>query len=404
MNGVAIVLVTRPGAASRRVAGMTVLARVVRTAASTAREVVVTGRDPAVMSALGDGCGARFEPFEQLSASLSDVDAPATLWLGHHVYDRRVAAALQEHAPAPGADDTSVGQALLLTRTGAAALVVGAVDPEVALSAAVAASPQLRQPLPSEVASVDVSSEAGVSAATAALWQSCRKPIDGYVSRHLNRHISLAISRRIVDTSITPNHVSAFCIALGVLSGVLAAQGGYACLVAGAALFKLNSIIDGVDGELARVRWAYSKLGEFLDSVGDNVANFSFFGGVAWASLHAGENGLATAGFVGLSLWAVYLVFLYTRLSGSGRGDVMLVRTSLDGMQSPLVRGLLSLGRKLLRRDSFVMVSFMAAVLGYAPYLSLMILAGGSTVFAYTLLHFAARWLRPVGAVEVDSR
>jgi hypothetical protein len=152
------------------------------------------------------------------------------------------------------------------------------------------------------------------------------------------------------------------------------------------------------------VRWAYSKLGELLDSVGDNVANFSFFGGVAAASLGAGQHGLASAGFVGLSLWAVYLVFLYTRLSGSGRGDVMLVRTSLDGMRSPFVHGLLALGRKLLRRDTFVMVSFTAAVLGYAPYLSLMILAGGSTVFAFAALHFAARWLRPVGALEVDSR
>lgn len=402
MSGRAIVLVTRPEAASRRVAGMSLLERVLRTAASTGSEVVVTGRDPGVLPTLGNGSGVCFVAPDRLAATLSEDDRPATLWLGHHVYDRRVAALLQEHAA--GRSSASLGHALLHTRSDVAAAVIAAADPEAALSAAVAAAPQLAQPLALDVPSIDASSDAGAADATAALWQSCRKPIDGYVSRHLNRYISLAISRRIVDTPITPNHVSAFCIALGVLSGVLAAQGGYAYLVAGATLFKLNSIIDGVDGELARVRWAYSKLGEFLDSVGDNVANFSFFGGVAAASWGAGQTGLATAGFVGLSLWAVYLVFLYTRLSGSGRGDVMLVRTSLDDMRSPLVRGLVALGRKLLRRDSFVMVSFMAAVLGYAPYLSLMILAGGSTVFAYTMLHFAARWLRPVGALEVDSR
>jgi phosphatidylglycerophosphate synthase len=396
------VLLTRPEAASRRVAGMSLLERVLRTASSTGSEVIVTGRDPGPLSALGAGMSARFEAPARLLATLCEDDAPATLWLAHHAYDRRVAATLQEQAASR--DTAGMGTALLLARNDVAAAVIGAEDPEAALHAAVAAATQLPRLLPPAAASIDASSDAGASTAAAALWQSCRKPVDGYVSRHLNRHISLAISRRIVDTPITPNHVSALCIALGVLSGVLAAQGGYAYLVAGATLFKLNSILDGVDGELARVRWAYSKLGEFLDSVGDNVANFSFFGGVAVASLGAGQHGLATAGFVGLSLWAVYLVFLYTRLSGSGRGDVMLVRTSLDGMRSPLVHGLLALGRKVLRRDSFVMVSFTAAALGYAPYLSLMILAGGSTVFALAVLHFAARWLRPVGALEVDSR
>lgn len=353
---------------------MSLLERVVRTAGATGSEVIVTGRDPGALSVLRDGVVARFAAPDALAALLAEDDRAVTLWLGHHVYDRGAAAVMQEHPAA------------------VAASVVGAADPEDVLA--------LAPGLPS----IDASSDAGAAAATDALWRSCRKPIDGYVSRHLNRYISLAISRRIVDSPITPNHVSALCIALGILSGVLAAQGGYAYLAAGAALFKLNSILDGVDGELARVRWAYSKLGELLDSAGDNVANFSFFGGVAVASLRAGETGLATAGFTGLSLWAVYLAFLYSRLSGTGRGDVMLVRTSLDTMRSPLVHALLALGRKLLRRDSFVMASFMAAVLGYAPYLSLMILAGGSTVFAYTALHFAARWLRPVGALEVDSR
>jgi phosphatidylglycerophosphate synthase len=253
-------------------------------------------------------------------------------------------------------------------------------------------------------AGIDASQDAGARAAEEALWQSCRKPVDGYVARHLNRYISLAISRRVVDTSITPNQVSALCIALGISSGVLAAQGGYAYLLAGATLFKLNSILDGVDGELARVRWAYSKMGELLDSAGDNLANFSFFGGVTIAALRAGQHELATAGLTGLSLWALYLVFLYSRLSGTGRGDVMQVRTSLDGMRSPLVHALLALGRKVLRRDSFVMASFLAAVFGCAPYLLLMILVGGGTVFAYAALHFAARWLRPTQALEVDSR
>jgi phosphatidylglycerophosphate synthase len=398
MSTLAIVLVTRPEAALRRIAGMSLLERVVRTAA-TGGDVIVTGDDPAVMAALGAGVAARFEPTGRLASTLADHDGATTLWLAHHVYDRRAAAALHEHGAHHGA--AGMSPALLVARPTVAAAVITAADPETALCRTVAAAPQLAE---SQKSSIDAASDAGASAAAEALWQSCRKPIDGYVSRHLNRHISLAISRRIVDTPITPNQVSVLCIALGVLSGVLAAQGGYAYLLAGATLFQLNSILDGVDGELARVRWAYSNVGELLDSVGDNVANFSFFGGVAVAALHAGQRELATAGLLGLAMWALYLLFLYTRLSGSGRGDVMQVRTSLDSMGSPLVHALLTLGRKVLRRDSFVMVSFVAAVLGYAPYLLLMTLAGGGTVFALAALHFVGRWLRQPETLEVDSQ
>jgi phosphatidylglycerophosphate synthase len=38
-------------------------------------------------------------------------------------------------------------------------------------------------------------------------------------------------------------------------------------------LFQLNSIIDGVDGELARMRLEASVLGEWLDTVGDGLCN-----------------------------------------------------------------------------------------------------------------------------------
>src|SRR5690606_32747233 len=50
-----------------------------------------------------------------------------------------------------------------------------------------------------------------------ALWERCRKVVDGFVSRNLNRHISLFISRRIATSPITPNHVSSFTLVLGLV-------------------------------------------------------------------------------------------------------------------------------------------------------------------------------------------
>jgi phosphatidylglycerophosphate synthase len=403
MKNRAIVLVTQPSDARRRVAGMSLLERVVRTASADGSEVIVTGHDAGVLSALSPNVQVHFGSPETLAASLASVDGPVTLWLAHHVYDRRAGSLLRQYAVQ--LETASLGSAaLLLTRARVASGVLSAPDQEAALLAAVAGAPHLQISEPAAAISVDASSDAGASAATEALWQSCRKPIDGYVSRHLNRYISLAISRRIVDTAITPNHVSVLCIVLGVIAGVIAAHGGYVYLLAGATLFQLNSILDGVDGELARVRWAHSKVGELLDSAGDNVANFSYFGGVTVAAYRMGQTNLATVGAVALTLWALYLVFLYSRLSGSGSGDVMTVRTSLEKLPLPIVHVLIALGRKVLRRDMFVMVSFLAAVLGYAPNMLVIVLVGASIVFAYAVLHFAARLVKPVETLKVDSQ
>ena len=82
---------------------------------------------------------------------------------------------------------------------------------------------------------IPVGDAASARLAADKLWAACRKPVDGLVSRNLNRHISLWISRRLVDTRITPNHISLLCIGLGLVAGALAAQGGYAWILAGAA-------------------------------------------------------------------------------------------------------------------------------------------------------------------------
>ncbi|MCG8557553.1 MAG: CDP-alcohol phosphatidyltransferase family protein, partial [Proteobacteria bacterium] len=242
---------------------------------------------------------------------------------------------------------------------------------------------------------IPVGDAASARLAADKLWAACRKPVDGLVSRNLNRHISLWISRRLVDTRITPNHISLLCIGLGLAAGALAAQGGYAWILAGAAVFQLNSIVDGIDGELARVKWAHSRLGELLDSVGDNLANFCFFGALAWASWRGGEAQSALAGVAGLGLWSLYLVYLYTHLYRLKRGDVLLVTRPAQGA-SGLVVGLTRLGRTLLRRDSFVMLTFLLALAGAAHHMLVVVFLGGLSVFSYACasLLAASRLLR----------
>lgn len=242
--------------------------------------------------------------------------------------------------------------------------------------------------------SIDVVGDQSAKVAADELWESCRKPVDGIISRNLNRHVSLFISRRIAHTGISPNHISILCLGLGFAAAVVALGGTYWHLLAAATIFKLNSILDGVDGELARVKFAHSKLGELLDSAGDNVANFSFFGALSYVCLRDGDVVFGTIGVVGLSLWALYLVFLYSRLYALGRGDVLLVKTALDRTQNTTVAKVVNFFQTILRRDSFVMLAFLLAVFGVAKFMLPVMLGGASITFGRAVVDLADTLLR----------
>lgn len=103
-----------------------------------------------------------------------------------------------------------------------------------------------------------------------------RKPTDGIVSRWINRPLSLAITRRLANTRVMPNHISIFTMLLGLSSGLLVMQGGYWMGLSGAFLLQVQSVLDGVDGELARLRSQTSRLGQWLDTISDDLASLSF--------------------------------------------------------------------------------------------------------------------------------
>jgi phosphatidylglycerophosphate synthase len=254
---------------------------------------------------------------------------------------------------------------------------------------------------------LDVTDAATAATATEALWQSCRKPIDGLFSRYFNRYVSLFISRRIVDTPILPNHVSVFCILLGLAAALVTLGGTYGAILLGAILFELNSIIDGVDGELARVRWQFSRTGELLDSAGDNIANFAFYGALTAVMFDRGEATLGWVGVTTLSMWAAHLLYTYARLREIRRGDVMIVRNRVDALsaKSTLTTQLIDVLRyKILRRDGFVSLTLILAALGLHAAILYMVLAGATVLFANVVLHFALGFVGPPAPASASSR
>jgi phosphatidylglycerophosphate synthase len=194
-----------------------------------------------------------------------------------------------------------------------------------------------------------------------ALFRSLRKPQDGWTSRHLNRYISLFLSRWLVKTPLRPNQVSVAILGVGVLGALSAARGSYGALVLGAALFQAQSVLDGCDGEMSRVSHRGSRLGEWLDTIGDDLTNYGFFGGAGLGLYRAtGQPLYAVAGAVCVACGVLASGLEYRYLIKIGSGDLLKYPLS----QASSGNGKLAFLAPLFKRDTFVLLTLLAALAG----------------------------------------
>nr|CBH39385.1 conserved hypothetical protein, CDP-alcohol phosphatidyltransferase family [uncultured archaeon] len=126
---------------------------------------------------------------------------------------------------------------------------------------------------------IDVDDEKTFKKAENMLLDTLKKTSDGPISRYLNRPISTGITRYLLRTDFTPNHVSFFSFILAMLGAFLFFLGEYITLVIGAILAQVASVIDGCDGEIARLKFQVTEFGGWFDAVLDRYADaFLLFG------------------------------------------------------------------------------------------------------------------------------
>jgi phosphatidylglycerophosphate synthase len=103
---------------------------------------------------------------------------------------------------------------------------------------------------------------------------------DAFMARTIDRRLSWRLSYRLARTRIMPNHVTLANTALGFGCAAMFASTSYWVRLIGALLFLLSITIDGVDGELARLRMVESKFGARLDVFTDNLVHVMIFIGL----------------------------------------------------------------------------------------------------------------------------
>ncbi len=108
------------------------------------------------------------------------------------------------------------------------------------------------------------------------------KPSDGPVAGHLNRPVSRLLTRYLVGTPLTPNQISFLSMVLSCLGALAFAMGGYVALALGGIAAQIASIVDGCDGEVARLKRMHSDFGGWFDAVLDRYADAFLLFGLTW--------------------------------------------------------------------------------------------------------------------------
>ena len=195
------------------------------------------------------------------------------------------------------------------------------------------------------------------------------KESEGFMSRHVERKISLAVTRRLVNTRITPNAMTLASVGIGLFGAFLFAAPKRSYHVLGALLFWLHSVLDGCDGELARLKFTESRWGGLMDFWGDNIVHSAVFSAIA-AGDHLREPGpvpvALAASAVGGTLLSAGLVYRKTMRDKIADGPLF---TSVLG-STPTGNGLRAIEKiadQLARRD-FIYLVIALAIAGKAKW------------------------------------
>lgn len=221
------------------------------------------------------------------------------------------------------------------------------------------------------IAGVELVDESARKQAEWALIRRMNKSFEGPVDALINWRFSMRITRVLARRSlaVTPNHVTVTAILVGLLAAFLVSRGTWACVAAAGVLLELNSILDSCDGELARLRYQYSKVGQWLDNLSDDIVDNVFIicagagiGGV-WLWL-----GVAAA----CGRWLVSIVTYVSVYRATGTGDIFAFRwwfergaQTADDVYDP--KAITTWLRSFGRRDTYVFV-WMLACLANFPY------------------------------------
>ena len=190
----------------------------------------------------------------------------------------------------------------------------------------------------------------------------------GLVAQYLNRPLSIPMSYMTMNTWVTPNQTTALAFMVGLVGVIMIFMGEYWYALIGAALLQANSIIDGVDGELARVRHQSSSFGAYLDSVCDEILNALTYAALGYYVWKTGGHEI----YLGMGIFAGIMSFLYGCAHWHckirhGKGFYWWFDAYKPRKQVQRETSFFFYLKKLFWKESILMIVLLAVAFGFVP-------------------------------------
>ena len=116
------------------------------------------------------------------------------------------------------------------------------------------------------------------------LREICQVPKRGYgkfsVRLKIYRFFSIYVTRLLISTPVTANHVTVFTILVALISATLFGFGSYLHSIIAALILLSIEIWDSVDGEIARYKGLSSLKGVYIDGVAHTIFTPAIFAGI----------------------------------------------------------------------------------------------------------------------------
>ncbi|MEO8702280.1 MAG: CDP-alcohol phosphatidyltransferase family protein [Kofleriaceae bacterium] len=226
-----------------------------------------------------------------------------------------------------------------------------------------------------------------------AVFQSLPKGHQGPTDAYINCHFSLRISRQLAKTSITPNAITIAATVWGLIACAIALGATYTHVAIAGVMLQFHNIFDSCDGEIARLKYKFTKIGAWLDNILDEVVDNSF---IAVMGIVAGgiwmPIGVAAAA-MRLASNALQWVEQY-RLTGSGSASAFRFWFESHEAKPEEIWDRASLSywlRALGRRDTYCLMFMIFCLAGQPGLVGAYAFLPALVTFVLMMLHLLLR-------------
>lgn len=159
-------------------------------------------------------------------------------------------------------------------------------------------------------------------------------PINVPAPRTWDARLARRLVTPLVDTWVTPNHLTTLRLLIGLAGALCLAHGGFAWANAGAFLIVLSNFVDHTDGELARIGGKSSRIGHFYDLACDALVTVTLFVGMGVSTTHVGSLKVSSGWLGAVAGVAVALIFFLRMRIEEMAGKAGTKQASVGGFET----------------------------------------------------------------------